>query len=342
VLSAGRQISPRALVLAAVAAGVAAPAWAEIRLAPNVVVLEPADVLDRHLTSAGGTDWVEIPGHTPWALVSAMEGGDGAAHHAVDPGRAADAWRAVRAGFRERLALTIVCLPRPRRDLPNSSAEDNLIYLSPGSAPYDASQVGFLLAHEMGHCVHRELLPDSDDAGWARYRRVRGIEDTATYHDWAPHAYRPREIFAEDFRFLFGGRLANYSGSIENRDLPLPDEVPGLAAFMLGLIGESAEADAAGSFDVAALRVFPQPSSGPTTFAVAGGGGAPGAARALRIVDVSGRLVARLAASEGAGSSLLYLWDGRSSAGRRVSPGVFYAMLGGEGPRVGGRIVVTR
>lgn len=336
-----RPIVAALLASAAAAAGLAVPAMAEIRLGANVVVLEPEDVLDRLVTRIDGVDWVSIPGYEPWALVGDAGGADGAAHHAVDPVLAADAWRDVRAGFRERLALTIVCLPRPRRELPNSSAEDNLIYLSPGSAPYDAAQVSFLLAHEMGHCVHRELLHDADGDGWARYRRLRGIEDESVYHDWAPHANRPREIFAEDFRYLFGGRLANYSGSIENPDLPLPDEVPGLAAFMLGLIGESAETESTPPIEIAALHVYPQPSRGPTSFA-APARAAAGPERLLRIVDVSGRLVARLSARREEGTSIVYLWDGRSSSGGEVPPGVFFAMLGGDGPSVRGRVVVTR
>jgi hypothetical protein len=336
------QIAITGLAVAALAAWACGTARAEIRLSGDVVVLTPEDVLERHVTTTGGTDWVSVPGYEPWALVDPLEGVDDAPHHPVDPALAAAAWRAVRAGFRERLPLTIVCLPRPRRDLPNSSAEDNLIYLSPGAAPYDAAQVSFLLAHEMGHCVHRELLPDSDVAGWTRYRRIRGIEDTDTYHDWAPHADRPREIFAEDFRYLFGGRLANYSGGIENPDLPLPDDVPELAAFMLGLIGESAEIDAVAPLDIAALSVFPQPSRGPTTFTVPPSVSLERGDLWLRILDVRGRLVARIAGRTGAGAARIFHWDGRTRSGRPVSPGVFYAMLAGDGSSVTGRVVVSR
>ena len=48
---------------------------------------------------------------------------------------------------------------------------------------------------------------------------------------------RPHEIFAEDFRALFGGPTANYSGTIENPGLVHPGAVPGLAAFFLNLTG---------------------------------------------------------------------------------------------------------
>jgi hypothetical protein len=36
------------------------------------------------------------------------------------------------------------------------------------------------------------------------------------------HAQRPREIFAEDFRYLFGSDEAVFSGGIENDELSPP------------------------------------------------------------------------------------------------------------------------
>ena len=58
-------------------------------------------------------------------------------------------------------------------------------------------------------------IPDDAD-GWTRYRALRGIGGASVCNASAPHADRPHEIFAEDFR-PFGGDLANYSGTIENR-----------------------------------------------------------------------------------------------------------------------------
>lgn len=317
------------------------PASAEIRLSPNVVVLEPLDVLTRHTEHVEGVDWVGIDGHDAWALVAPDDPVFGG-HVPVDPGVVAEAWRSVNAAFRARIALTIVCLPRPRAELPNSSAEDNVIYLSPGATPYGDAQASFLLAHEMGHCVHRELLRDDDAAGWRDYRRVRGIADESVYHDWAPHAYRPREIFAEDFRFLFGGRLANYSGSIENRDLPLPDEVAGLEAYLLGLTGESADAPDAAGWDVATLRVTPHPVRDWATFFVEGRAATLGPERSLVIVDVSGRTIARLTRRGLHDTGMRFDWDGTTLTGTRAAPGVFFASLDGRGPRASGRVVVAR
>ena len=55
--------------------------------------------------------------------------------------------------------------------------------------------------------------------------------DDERFNDRARHAYRPQEIFAEDFRVLFGGAAAYFGGSIENTEHPAsPKSVAGWRA----------------------------------------------------------------------------------------------------------------
>ena len=79
----------------------------------------------------------------------------------------------------EGIQVEIFILPFPRRALLPSSAENHVIYLSPGVVPVANSKVHSLLAHEMGHVVHRAYLPDHDEDAWEAYRILRGIENTS-------------------------------------------------------------------------------------------------------------------------------------------------------------------
>jgi hypothetical protein len=76
----------------------------------------------------------------------------------------------------------------------------------------------------------------SDDS-WNEYRRIRGITDESRFNELASHAYRPREIFAEDFRVLFGGAAAYFGGSIENPEIARPESVAGLENFFARVTG---------------------------------------------------------------------------------------------------------
>src|SRR5439155_3419753 len=91
------------------------------------------------------------------------------------------------------------------------------------------------VVHELGHVIQYQRMPDADGTNWQRYRALRGIADGGIYNAAAPHADRPHEIFAEDFRTLFGGTLAVTAAAIENNQLPSPDGVPGLESFIAAL-----------------------------------------------------------------------------------------------------------
>jgi hypothetical protein len=194
-----------------------------------------------------------------------------------------------------------------------------------------------LIAHEMGHIVHLQLLPDSDEAGWAAYRRIRGIEDESVYHENALHRDRPHEIFAEDFRFLFGGSLANYAGSIENPTLPLPNQVPGLSDFFASL-----HSTAGIIRDLPVLRrllVYPNPTRGAVQISFARDED-PVSDRPLTVTvyDVRGRLVSRREAFPGSALS----WEGRTLDGGAAPSGIYFVEIRDGAQRWVGKIIVDR
>jgi hypothetical protein len=109
--------------------------------------------------------------------------------------------------IRQRLSGTIYLLPYPRRDLMHSSCDGRAIYLSPTVVPATIETVHFLLFHEIGHLLHRQLLPDEDQAGWAHYAGLIAGEQSAL----VTAVVRPgelHELFAEQFRTCLGSDIA--------------------------------------------------------------------------------------------------------------------------------------
>ncbi len=297
----------------------AAPAFA------SVTIRTAQDVLDHHTSWDGGRLFVTGPDGSRWELVTDIDDpvilNKGAGEFfPLDPAQVQAVLGALTYPL-EGIQVDIFILPFPRRALLPSSAENHVIYLSPGVMPIASSKVHSLLAHEMGHVVHRAYLPDHDEDAWEAYRTLRGIEDTSIYHEGAAHRDRPHEIFAEDFRVLFGGTLANYSGTIENRDLLSPAGVPGLETFMRSL----AEPSLVGP--VRKLRLYPNPTRADVNLALSGEPGFPeGGLVVLSVFDVQGRLVARK------GLAGNYRWDGRLESGASAPPGLYFlrAVRGGQ------------
>ncbi len=256
--------------------------------------------------------------------------GDGSFHPA-DEASVAEVLRNIPAGFTAALSVTIYLLPYPRSGQLSSSASGNCIAISPGVLPYSASQVEMLAAHELGHMVQYALLPDQDAAGWAAYARLRGIDDPARFNDAAVHANRPHEIFAEDFRVLFGGATARGDGSIENRTIRPPDQVPGLREFFLNLIPSRLAAGQAANTATLAWSVYPNPMRPGQVFTLT----APASSTPLtvRLLDVTGREVVRLGAGTGS-SGQWSLTLPRSVAGRALAPGAYWLHV--EGARASG------
>jgi hypothetical protein len=283
----------------------------------GVRVHDPEETLrDYCTTDVDGRLWLQVPGGGRFELVTSTgdaaiaNPGDGS-FHTFDIVQVHSALAAVRFPL-DGLDVEIFLLPYPRRGAFESGAGRGIILLSPGVLPLSAEQQNSELVHELGHVVQYQWMPDGD-AHWSDYRRRRGIEDPSRYSATSIHADRPHEIFAEDFRALFGGALANYSGSIENADLTYPTQVSGLAEFMRGLPADAARAG---------LQVRgSNPSRGAAQFARAGA-----ASAALDLYDVAGRRIATLAPSA-LGSETRWSWNGTDETGRRVPAGLMLARV---------------
>ena len=198
--------------------------------------------------------------------------------------------RAIPSELLTDVRVKVFLLPYPRSGMLGSSADGLGIYLTPGVRAYTRDEIHYLVAHELGHAFHRVHMPYGDRA-WDRYRQLRGLGDAERFSFDGPHVDRPQEIFAEDFRVLFGGAFARTDGSIENAALLRPEEVPGLAQFFLGFL-EGGEPTPPSGLAVASdppLRVFPNPVSpgGRLTLRVPAGV----EVRSALVFDASGRRV---------------------------------------------------
>uniref|UniRef100_A0A832I6X4 FlgD Ig-like domain-containing protein n=1 Tax=Eiseniibacteriota bacterium TaxID=2212470 RepID=A0A832I6X4_UNCEI len=277
-----------------------------------------------------GRLWLELPGGLRFELVTSVDDpaisnpGDGA----FFPFDVAEV-RAALAGVAfplSDLRADVFVLPYPRRTSLESAAGPGLILLSPGTRRIAREQQHAEFVHELGHVVQYQMLPDADGGRWAQYRALRGIADPA-YGPSSPHADRPHEIFAEDFRALFGGALARYSGTIENAELAHPEQVPGLAEFMWSLAERGPSQ--------LAFEAWPNPSRGAVRFARSGGAAVP-----VDVFDATGRRIATLA-PVALGAVTYWSWNGLGADGRPAPPGVLFARPREPGAAAA-RIVVAR
>jgi len=231
-----------------------------------------------------GTLWLTLPSGQRFELVTSVfdptiaNPGDGA-FHPFDPAEVAAAIRELRFPL-DGVEVEIYILPYPRRDALRSAAGPGLILLSPGVQPLAREYQHAEVVHELGHVVQYARMPDADLDHWDAYRRLRGIADPAVYHAGARHENRPHEIFAEDFRALFGGMLAAGSGSIENATLTPPQAVSGLREFIASLATPAATPQ---------LQVLPNPARGPIRFRLTNATPSP-----LDLFDAQGRRVMTL------------------------------------------------
>jgi len=293
------------------------PATQTARPIESSIVIHDADeTLQQYCrTESDGRLWLELPGGARFELITTTDDpaiinkGDGA-FHAFESREIQSAISQVRYAV-SRLSVHIYVLPYPRRGGLESAAGPGLILLSPGVRPLSVQHQHAELVHELGHVVQYALMPDADRDAWQRYRDLRGIDDEQVYSGASAHSNRPHEIFAEDFRALFGGADANYSGTIENATIGYPTGVQGLSNFILGLAEDSTR--------TIAMSVWPNPSRGTMTFSRSGS-----ARSILDVFDAQGRRVATLAPAAGA-LGVRWTWDGRDAAGSRVGPGILFA-----------------
>lgn len=288
----------------------------------GIVIHDAAETLRDRCRLEDGVLWFHLPGGSRFELVTSTADpvvanpGDGS-FHPFDAAEVRDAIAAARYPL-GGLACEIWVLPYPRRNALESAAGPGLILLSPAVLPIPRERQHAEVMHELGHVVHHARMPDGDAHAWDRYRSLRGISDDDRFSAAAVHANRPHEIFAEDFRALFGGALATTSGTIENPELAAPQAVPGLEPFLLALAGVKPAA--------ATFAAWPNPSSGPVRIALAPPRGADVSDRAARLLDVfdaSGRRVATLEAGVPAGTPV-WDWDGRDVRGTTVPAGAYF------------------
>lgn len=207
--------------------------------------------------------------------------GDGE-FHPMDVAEVERALAAVPQALLRELDADIFILPYPRADRLSSSAGRNAVYLSPGVRDYSIAQVHYVVTHEVGHLFHREHLPFENESAWDPYRDLRGMRDTERFHFGAPHADRPQEVFAEDFRVLFGGDLARGDGSIENHDLERPENVAGLRDFFLSLVENAVQPVAVSNWSL-----YPRPGRSLDGLTLRASD--PTVIRRLDVYDVRGR-----------------------------------------------------
>lgn len=281
--------------------------------ANGIVIHSAEETLKNFCSWNDGRLYLNIPGGARYELITSIEDpailnkGDGS-FHPFDAAEVRSALNAVRYPL-QRVSAEVFVLPYPRRNGLDSAAGPGLILLSPGVRALTLEQQHAEFTHELGHVVQYTVLPDADTTGWNRYRNMRKLD--ASYVGVAPHSDRPHEIFAEDFRVLFGDALANYSGSIENADLAYPTTVSGLDAFMIELANSPVA--------MSSLHVVGSAYRGAVQFA-RNGMGAP----TLDLYDVTGRHVTTLVPVVST-SGATWNWDGRDDAGRSVRGEVVFA-----------------
>jgi hypothetical protein len=219
-----------------------------------------------------------------------------------------------------QIRVRIYILPYPRREILDSSARGDVIMLTPGVREVSEQTVHFTVTHEIGHIYQYSWMPDNATGHWERYAGMRGIENHSIYNSAAVHRNRPHEVFAEDFRFLFGGPLSTMSGTIENHELPLPTEVAGLSDFILAL-PDARRASAA------RLLPTPNPFNPNTEIRVELGQDPRSSNVTLRVFDAQGRPVRRLYNGPAVSRDLRVPWDGRRESGVPAPSGVYFARL---------------
>lgn len=84
-----------------------------------------------------------------------------------------------------------------------------------------------VVIHELGHLVYMNMTKEEQE----EYKKIRDLLDDWDAYPRTDYINRPQEIFAEDFRILFGGEDASI-GSHFNQELDNPKDISGLKRFI--------------------------------------------------------------------------------------------------------------
>jgi len=237
----------------------------------------------------------------------------------------------------------VYILPYPVSGYLKSFVSGNSIFLSPGTVEFDYRTISFVVAHEFGHLFQHRYMPLSDSLMWERYMRLRGIEGLdPIYSNTFSHDDNPVEIFAEDFRVLFGSSQARGIDNIENDMLIPPQEVSGLREFFIGLVSDD-QYSLAPRQDMKTFN-YPNPFN-PTTTIVAELPAEYSFSNgiSLNIYDVRGSVVRTIRDYKIEGNLIKFFWDGRSGDGLDVKSSVYlYSITYGSSQLVGGKMILVR
>lgn len=238
-------------------------------------------------------------------------------------------------GFDTDVDVQVYILDGIPAETGSSFARRGAMFLSPSFAPADPAIVSYIATHEMGHVLTWAFV-DGQPGRWEAYASARGLDLAAT-GPTAPHAWRAREILAEDIRYLFGGSLATRGAGIENHALATPDRVEGLESLLAGYLAGTAATTAA------IAHAFPNPCNPRTTLElVLPAGMATDAGADVVIHDIGGRLVRKLQGGVAANGRVAVTWDGLDDGGRPVPSGRYLYRMGVAGVWARGAVTLVR
>ncbi|MGQ9603062.1 MAG: T9SS type A sorting domain-containing protein [bacterium] len=267
----------------------------------GIVIYPPDEVLHCCLLEHGRLV-IRFEGAYPWELDRAND-----MVFPMDLDELVDAIQQIRFPL-DRVVADVLILPLMRIEIQRSSAEGSVIFLSPGVKPYSDEHIHYTIAHEIGHVVQHLLMPEEAGHLWAEYLALRGIQDESSIP-----SKTLREMFAEDFRLLFGGDLARFNGSSAIKEFQSPEAVPGLKEFILKLADQGSPKP---------IRVTPNPFRDFVFFDL---DRSDLRKASLKIFDAQGRLINEIHWDSMFEKRLS--WDGNSTAGKEVPPGVYFVVL---------------
>jgi hypothetical protein len=316
----------------------------------STVRIYPPEVILRDMTSRDAMGNLVFSPEGGWSY-SLIEDTDNpliinkgaGAFFTMDEGEVLKALEAIDVSGRQlEMHVEIYILPMPRVGFMRSTSYGDKIFLSPGVWEISSATVAAIVTHEFGHCFQKAYMPYGDEEDWPLYLSMRGILDDPAYTEFASHMNRPSEIFAEDFRVLFGGSLALGSGMIENPYLAHPSDVPGLEEMIASVAGEAVTVPvAAGERVIASIGNYPNPFNPVTTIRADFSGVLERREVSVKIYAADGSLVRDLWSGMFTGETIEQDWNGLNRQGAPATSGVyFYRVTAGEDIRTGKMLLV--